>query len=99
MRHDPWSAAKWFNEAEKLEAAEEEAKNQDALHGLDVAALEMKASTLHSGTLCAAPTGLLGPLPLSPDTLPTAAGMSPDGPAIIIINTQGNTSRCAMLCP
>ena len=44
-----WSAAKWFAEADKLEANEEQAKNQDALDGMDIGDPELRAALFSAG--------------------------------------------------
>jgi PAS domain S-box-containing protein len=50
VRHDPWSAAKWFAEAERLEAQDEDMKNQDAMDGLDVNDPELRAAMMSAGS-------------------------------------------------
>ncbi|KAL6762968.1 hypothetical protein V8C86DRAFT_516034 [Haematococcus lacustris] len=51
VKHDPWGAAKWFAEAEKLESVEEDQKNQDAIDGLDVSDPELRAAMMSAGPL------------------------------------------------
>ncbi|KAL6762973.1 hypothetical protein V8C86DRAFT_516282 [Haematococcus lacustris] len=51
VKHDPWGAAKWFAEAEKLESADEDQKNQDAIDGLDVSDPELRAAMMSAGPL------------------------------------------------
>ena len=36
VKHDPWNAAKWFETAEKLEQAEEDAKNDNVFSGMEI---------------------------------------------------------------
>jgi PAS domain-containing protein len=50
VRHDPWSAAKWFAEAERLEAQDEDMKNQDAMDGLDVNDPELRAAMMSAAS-------------------------------------------------
>ncbi|GFH25993.1 uncharacterized protein HaLaN_24060, partial [Haematococcus lacustris] len=51
VKHDPWGAAKWFAEAEKLESADEDQKNQDAIDGLDVSDPDLRAAMMSAGPL------------------------------------------------
>ncbi|KAJ9530064.1 hypothetical protein QJQ45_023344, partial [Haematococcus lacustris] len=49
VKHDPWSAAKWFAEAEKLEQLAEEAKASNVFQDMDLRDPALRASLLALG--------------------------------------------------